>query len=93
MTQLTIVGKVVMAGKVKCYYLPLVKLTKFLSTLQKGQAVQVRLDTKRFDIKPIEALARSYGASIRVVRRVDGMIDLLVYKGEGDEEGGLSDSG
>ncbi len=91
--KLTTVGKVVMAGRVRCYYLPLVKLTKFLSTLQDGQAVHVMLDIKKFDLKPVEALARSYGASVKVVRGVDGVLELLVYKGGGDEEGGLPDSG
>jgi len=94
MSQLTIVGKVTLAGKVKCYYLPLVKLTNYLTKLEEGQGIHVKLDTKRFDIKPIKALAESYRAKVKVLRGVNGVIELLVYKGgsDGGIEKGLSNS-
>ncbi len=89
MSRLTIVGKVVMAGKVKCYYLPLVKLTNYLTKLKEGQGIYVKLDTKRFDIKPIKALAESYRAKVKVLNGVNGVVELLVYKG--DSDGGIEE--
>jgi len=66
--------------KYKCQYVPLIKLTKLLSSMGKDEAVEVLIDTDRFSLESVEALARAYGASCEIISSKGNMVELLIRR-------------
>ncbi len=77
-----VVGKVVMTRRrYKCNYVPLVKLSSFLTKLKEGEGVIVAVETARFSIESVAALAKAYGAKMEVLSSEEGLVTLLIRKG------------
>ncbi|WP_052568079.1 hypothetical protein [Candidatus Korarchaeum cryptofilum] len=66
--------------KYKCQYVPLIKLTKLLSSMGNEDAVEVLIDTDRFSLESVEALARAYGASCEIVSSKGNLLELLIRR-------------
>ncbi len=76
-----VVGKVVMTGRqYKCNYVPLVKLASLLTKLKEGEGILVAIETARFSIESVAALAKAYGAKIEVLSSEEGLVTLLIKK-------------
>jgi len=66
--------------KYKCAYVPLIKLTKLLSSMGNGEAIEVLIDTERFSLESVESLARAYGAACERVSCRGNFVELLIRK-------------
>ncbi|MEM0017763.1 MAG: hypothetical protein QXJ48_01565 [Candidatus Korarchaeum sp.] len=64
----------------RCAYVPLIKLTKLLSSMREGEAVEVLIDTERFSLDSVESLAKVYGAACERVSCKGNFIELLIRK-------------
>ena len=64
----------------KCAYVPLIKLTKLLSSMGEGEAVEVLIDTERFSLESVESLASVYGAVCERVSCRGNFMELLIRK-------------
>ncbi|MCS7103214.1 MAG: hypothetical protein NZ992_04950 [Candidatus Korarchaeum sp.] len=64
----------------RCAYVPLIKLTKLLSSMRKGEAIEVLIDTERFSLDSVESLAKVYGAVCERISCRDNFIELLIKK-------------
>lgn len=64
----------------KCAYVPLIKLTRLLSSMREGEAIEVLVDTERFSLGSVESLAKVYGASCETVSREGNFVELLIRK-------------
>mgnify|MGYP001772796094 CR=1 FL=1 len=67
-------------GKCKCVYVPLIRLTKLLSNMREGEAVEVIIDTERFSLESVESLAKAYGAKCERLSCKGSVIELLITK-------------
>ncbi|GEM_PF-1338619 len=77
-----VVGKVVMTRRqYKCNYVPLVKLASLLTKLKEGEGILVAIETARFSIESVAALAKAYGAKIEALSSEEGLVTLLIRKG------------
>ncbi|MDK2384897.1 MAG: hypothetical protein QI199_08875 [Candidatus Korarchaeota archaeon] len=76
-----VVGKVVMTRRqYKCNYVPLVKLASFLTKLKEGEGILVAIETARFSIESVAALAKAYGAKIEALSSEGELVTLLIKK-------------
>ncbi len=66
--------------KCKCQYIPLVRLASLLSKLNEGEGIEVIVDTEKFNVKSVEALAKAYRAKVKEKSFEGPMVTLLVYR-------------
>jgi len=66
--------------KYKCQYIPLVRLASLLSKLDEGEGIEVIVDTEKFNVKSVEALAKAYQAKVKKKSSEGPMVTLLVYR-------------
>ncbi len=79
--KVSIVATVTMTRqKYKCQYIPLVRLASLLSKLERGEGIEVIVDTERFNVKSVEALAKAYQAKIEERSSEGPMVTILIYK-------------
>ncbi len=76
-----VIGKVAMTKrKYKCNYVPLVKLASLLTKLREGEGILVVIETARFSIESVAALAKAYSAKMDVLSSQEGSVTLLLRK-------------
>ncbi len=76
-----IIGKVAMTKKrYKCNYIPLIKLSSLLTNLKKGEGILVSVETPRFSIESVMALAKAYEAKTRILSSEKDRVILLLEK-------------
>lgn len=64
----------------RCAYVPLIKLTKLLSSMKEGEAIEVLIDTERFSLDSVESLAKVYGTTCERISCKGNFIELLIRK-------------